>query len=157
MNKWDNRFLDLAEHVATWSKDSSCKVGAIIVSCDNVVLSMGYNGFPSYIHGTKETDADKELKNILTVHAEVNALAHLESNQSDLTLYTSHISCLSCATHIAHTRDDRNNPRIKRVVYRHTGSDSFCDRHKVVAGAAYLHQSGIDVVEISSYKHEYTV
>ena len=29
--KWDKRFLEIAHQVATWSKDPSTKVGAIIV------------------------------------------------------------------------------------------------------------------------------
>lgn len=49
---WDTYFIKMAEHVATKSKDDSTKVGCIIVSQDNVVLSMGYNGFP---RGVRET------------------------------------------------------------------------------------------------------
>jgi dCMP deaminase len=44
--KWDIRFIELAKHVSTWSKDPSTKVGAIIATEDRRVLSMGYNGFP---------------------------------------------------------------------------------------------------------------
>jgi deoxycytidylate deaminase len=28
MSKWDNRFLELARHVAQWSKDPSTRTGA---------------------------------------------------------------------------------------------------------------------------------
>ncbi len=29
--KWDRRFIELAQHIATWSKDPSSRVGAVIV------------------------------------------------------------------------------------------------------------------------------
>jgi len=31
MSKWDSRFMDLARLVASWSKDPSTQVGAVIV------------------------------------------------------------------------------------------------------------------------------
>ena len=51
--KWDRRFLALAEHVADWSKDPSTKTGAVIVRPDRTIASMGYNGFP---RGMADTD-----------------------------------------------------------------------------------------------------
>lgn len=30
LNKWDRRFLDLASHIASWSKDPNTKVGSKI-------------------------------------------------------------------------------------------------------------------------------
>ena len=43
---WDNRFLDMAKLVSTWSKDPSTRVGAVIVDPSNRLVSVGYNGFP---------------------------------------------------------------------------------------------------------------
>ena len=40
-NKWHHRFQDLAHHFATWSKDPSTQVGAVIVSPDRVILGTG--------------------------------------------------------------------------------------------------------------------
>lgn len=34
MDKWDQRFLELAKVVSTWSKDPSTKTGAVIVRPD---------------------------------------------------------------------------------------------------------------------------
>lgn len=42
---WDKRFLDLAEHISTWSKDPSTKVGAVLVNDQKIVVGLGYNGF----------------------------------------------------------------------------------------------------------------
>jgi dCMP deaminase len=45
-DKWDARFLDLARHVATWSRDPSTQTGAVIVRPNRTIASVGYNGFP---------------------------------------------------------------------------------------------------------------
>ena len=43
---WDEYFMSVAKLAAMRSKDPSTQVGACIVSQDNKILSMGYNGFP---------------------------------------------------------------------------------------------------------------
>ena len=43
---WDEYFMGVAEMSARRSKDPSTQVGACIVSPENKILSMGYNGFP---------------------------------------------------------------------------------------------------------------
>ena len=47
--KWHKRFLDLAEHVAQWSKDPSTKVGSVITDGGRKIVSLGYNGLPMYV------------------------------------------------------------------------------------------------------------
>ncbi len=46
MSTWDKYFMDMAKHVSTKSKDRSTKVGCVITTQDNCVVSTGYNGFP---------------------------------------------------------------------------------------------------------------
>lgn len=73
-SKWDRRLLGLAKHVAAWSKDPSTKVGAVLVDDQNVVVGLGYNGFP---RGVEDSDArltDRPTKYRMIVHAEVNAI-----------------------------------------------------------------------------------
>ena len=43
---WDEYFMGVATLSGRRSKDPSTQVGACIVSQDNKILSMGYNGFP---------------------------------------------------------------------------------------------------------------
>ena len=45
LDKWEQRFVDLATHIAGWSKDPNTKIGAVVV-CDEdrLLLSTGYNG-----------------------------------------------------------------------------------------------------------------
>lgn len=72
--KWDHRFLELAKHVAQWSRDPSTKVGAVIVDEFLTVKGMGYNGFPRGVEDKPERYNDRETKYKFVVHAEVNAL-----------------------------------------------------------------------------------
>ena len=46
LSKWDARFLELAEHVAAWSKGPRKRIGAVIVRPDKSIASLGYNGPP---------------------------------------------------------------------------------------------------------------
>ena len=43
---WDEYFMGIAQLSAMRSKDPNTQVGACIVSKENKILSMGYNGFP---------------------------------------------------------------------------------------------------------------
>lgn len=43
---WDEYFMGVAKLSALRSKDPNTQVGACIVSNDNKILSMGYNGLP---------------------------------------------------------------------------------------------------------------
>ena len=44
---WDEYFMGIAKLSAMRSKDPSTQVGACIVSSDNRILSIGYNGCPN--------------------------------------------------------------------------------------------------------------
>ena len=44
---WDEYFMGVAKLAAMRSKDPNTQVGACIVSDNNKILSMGYNGFPN--------------------------------------------------------------------------------------------------------------
>ena len=61
-DKWDRRFLELANFVASWSKDPSTKVGAVIVRADRTVASMGFNGFPRGVLDHEGRYADRATK-----------------------------------------------------------------------------------------------
>ena len=73
-SKWDERFMDLAAHISTWSKDPSTKIGAVIVNDEKRILATGYNGFPKGIADTEERLNNRDLKYPLIVHGEQNAL-----------------------------------------------------------------------------------
>jgi dCMP deaminase len=87
LEKWDRRFLNLAAHISTWSKDPSTKVGAVLVNNLKQVVGMGYNGFARGIADTDERLNTRELKYKLVVHAEVNAIIQAGQAARDSMLY----------------------------------------------------------------------
>ena len=100
MSKWDRRFLGLANLVATWSKDPSTGVGAVIVDSKNRIVSMGFNGFPRGVLDTddKLTNRDEKLRR--TIHAEANAILFAPRPVAGCTIYVTHPPCAKCAATI---------------------------------------------------------
>lgn len=74
INKWYIRYLKLAQEVATWSKDPSTQVGAVVVGSKGQILSQGYNGFPRGISDSNKRLNDRDVKLSFIVHAEMNAI-----------------------------------------------------------------------------------
>lgn len=97
MSKWDERFLDLAELVAGWSKAPSTRVGAVIVDDNNRVISLGFNGAPRSVD---DTFLDREIKLLRTIHAEANALHFAHRDVEGCHMYVTHPPCCHCAGHI---------------------------------------------------------
>ena len=85
---WDKRFLSLAETVASWSKDPSTKVGAVIVRPDKTIASLGYNGFPRGVKDTPVLYEDRVKKYARVVHAEANAIVAAQEPLRGFTIYT---------------------------------------------------------------------
>jgi len=105
---WEARFIDLAAHVAGWSKDPSTKVGAVAVGDSPNILSIGYNGFPPGIEDSPDRLNDRAWKNEHVIHAELNAL--FNARFDPVHLYCTHVPCHRCAVHILGRRT------IKRVI-----------------------------------------
>lgn len=98
---WDQRFLDLAQHISSWSKDPSTKVGAVAVR-DRRVLATGYNGFPRGVADLPGRLADRNEKLLRTVHAEANIIAQAARSGVSLDRATVYVwpflPCSSCCT-----------------------------------------------------------
>ena len=80
MDKWDERFLNLAKEISTWSKDPSTKVGAVAIGTKGEVLAQGYNGFPRGVLDSPERYETKEIKYQYVVHAEMNCIYNATYN-----------------------------------------------------------------------------
>ena len=95
---WDTRLVALAGLVASWSKDPSTQVGAVVVDDRRRLLSVGYNGFPRGVADTPERLNDRPTKYALVCHAEENALTQCETPiRHGATLYASLFPCQDCA------------------------------------------------------------
>lgn len=98
--KWDKRFLDLAAHIAEWSKDPSTKVGCVVVGADREIRSTGFNGFPRGIADDNERLTNREMKYPLICHAEENAIMHaarIGMPLKECTAYVTWPPCTRCA------------------------------------------------------------
>ena len=123
--KWDKRFLGMAQWVSTWSKDPSTKVGAVITDGSKKVISLGYNGLPQWVEDNPEILNNREEKYKYIIHAEVNAI--LQADRGEYfsgTIYTyPFLTCPQCSAMIIQAGimrvvsyeciDDRWIPRIE--------------------------------------------
>ena len=95
---WNIYFMEIAELVASKSKDPRTKVGAVLVR-NNRIISTGYNGFPKGIVETVERWQPPQ-KYDFVVHAERNALDNAAKegiSTLGTTLYITPLPpCLEC-------------------------------------------------------------
>ena len=84
---WDEYFMAVAQLAGMRSKDPHTQVGACIVSEDNKILSMGYNGFPRGCSDDefpwgKTSENPLENKYLYTTHSELNAILNYRGGSS---------------------------------------------------------------------------
>ena len=124
---WDEYFMGIALLTAQRSKDDSSQVGACIVSRENKILSMGYNGMPI---GCFDDDMPwgregepLQTKYMYVCHAELNAILNHASGTGSLRgarIYTTLFPCNECAKALIQSG-------IAEVIYyedKYAGSDS---------------------------------
>lgn len=98
---WHKRYAELAEHVSTWSKDPSRKIGSVAVGAQGQILAQGYNGFPRGIADSEARLQNREEKYKYVVHAEMNVIYNASLNgvslkDADLYVYGLPV-CSECA------------------------------------------------------------
>ena len=148
MDKWDERFMSLAETVADWSScfQENRHVGAVVVK-DKRILTTGYNGASSGIMSCAERgECLRRVKNIASgtmqevcyaVHAEQNAIiqaAKLGVSLEGAEMYVTHQPCVICTRMIL-------NSGIKRVIYKNGYPDAFA--------LELFAQSGVELIKFS--------
>lgn len=95
--------MDVAQLVASWSKDVHTQVGAVIVEPKTrAIVSVGYNGLPRHVNDAPPERSSREggEKYYWYEHAERNALYNaLLTGRSvtDCTMYCTWFSCTACA------------------------------------------------------------
>lgn len=99
---WDEYFMGVAHLASFRSKDPNTQVGACIVSGDNKILSIGYNGLPKGCSDdefpwSREGD-ELDTKYPFVTHSELNAILNyrggsLEGSKMYVTLFP----CNECA------------------------------------------------------------
>ncbi len=99
---WDEYFMGVAALSAMRSKDPNSQVGACIVSNENKILSMGYNGFPC---GCSDDDFPwaregdpLDTKYLYVTHGELNAILNYRGGSLEgAKIYVTMFPCNECA------------------------------------------------------------
>ena len=142
ISKWEERFIQMAELVASWSKDPSTQVGAVITE-HNRIVSLGFNGYPHGISDSASTDS-RELKLLKTLHAEENAILYAKRDLSGCEIWVTHFPCPNCAAKIIQTGIN--------TVHCPEQSEDFLSRwgDKVALSETMFNQAGVAVEWITN-------
>ena len=135
---WDEYFMGVAMLSAMRSKDPNTQVGACIVSNDNKILSMGYNGLPLGCSDDefpwKKEGEPLDNKYFYTTHSELNAILNYRGGSLEgAKIYVSLFPCNECAKAIIQAG-------IKTIVY---DSDKYADTPSVIASKRMLDAAGV--------------
>ncbi len=98
---WDETFMHICRIIAQRSKDPSTQTGACLVDKKNIILSLGYNGFPrgcsdDLLPWDREGEFG-ETKYPFVVHAEENAVLNANASLDGAKLYCILFPCNECA------------------------------------------------------------
>ena len=135
---WDEYFMGVAALSGMRSKDPSTQVGACIVSKNNKILSMGYNGFPNGcdddVFPWERTGEENETKYPFVTHSELNAILNYRGGSLEGSkLYVTLFPCNECAKAIIQAG-------IKTLVYE---SDKYADTLPTKASKRMLDAAGV--------------
>ena len=143
---WDEYFMGVAILSGMRSKDPNTQVGCCIVSQDNKILSMGYNGLPigcsdDEFPWVREGEDPLETKYVYTVHSELNAILNYRGGSLEgAKLYVSLFPCNECAKAIIQAG-------IKTIVY---ASDKYFDTPATRASKRMLDAAGVRYYQYNS-------
>ena len=146
---WDEYFMGVAMLSALRSKDPQTQVGACIVSSNNRILSMGYNGFPNGCSDDEFTwtrDMDiSDNKYLYSTHSELNAILNYRGGSLEgAKLYVTLFPCNECTKAIIQSG-------IKTIVY---DCDKYGDTPSVIASKKMLDATGVRYYQYSRSNRE---
>ena len=135
---WDEYFMGVSKLSAMRSKDPNTQVGACIVSDNNKILSMGYNGFPNGVSDDEfpwDRDGDElETKYPYVTHSELNAILNYRGGSLEGTkLYVTLFPCNECAKALIQAG-------IRTLIYY---SDKYADTDATRASKRMLDAAGV--------------
>ena len=134
---WDEYFMGIALLSAERSKDAGTQVGACIVSQDNKILTVGYNGMP---RGCCDDDMPwgreggmLESKYAFVCHAELNAILNAGVSLKGAKCYTTLFPCNECAKALIQSG-------ISEVIYL---SDKYANTEGTIASKQMFNMVGV--------------
>lgn len=143
---WDECFMRMAHVIAQRSKDPSTRLGAVVVTPNNVVVGMGYNGWPRGIEADElPWDREGQLDNTkyaYVCHAEENAIYNANNSTDGCKIYCALFPCNECAKTIIQNG-------IKEVIYE---DDKYHDEPAFIASRKLFELSGVKCRHYQSQK-----
>lgn len=135
---WDEYFMGIAEMSAQRSKDPSTQVGACIVSRDNKILSVGYNGMPRAcsddIFPWDRDGSALDTKYFFVCHAELNAILNFRGGSLEGSrIYTTLFPCNECAKAIIQSG-------VAEIIYK---SNKYLGTDSVTASIKMFEAAGV--------------
>lgn len=95
---WTEYFMNMLGPISSRSKDPNTKVGCVIASSDNHVLSTGYNSFPRSINDNVEERLERPEKYFWMEHGDRNAIyAIARRTLIGSKMYLTGMPCMDCA------------------------------------------------------------
>lgn len=148
---WDEYFMGIALLSANRSKDPNTQVGACIVSNDNRILSIGYNGAPRGLHDDimkwdREGDIT-ESKYAYVCHGELNAILNYRGNLEESKIYVGLFPCNECAKAIIQAG-------IKEIIYK---DDKYADTDLIKVSKMMLDTCGVKYKKYNSTNRKLTL
>ena len=129
--KYNKKYIEIAEKISELSYAERKKVGCIIVK-DSVIISDGFNGTPTGY--PNECEDSNGLTKWYTLHAEANAIMKLVRNGCvscvNSTLYLTLSPCKDCSKLILQSG-------ISNVIYK--------EEYRDTQGIDFLRNSGINI------------
>lgn len=146
---WDEYFMGVAKLSGMRSKDPNSQVGCCIVSQENKILSMGYNGFPIGCSDDEfpwEREGDPlDTKYLYVTHSELNAILNYSGGSlAGAKLYVSLFPCNECAKAIIQSG-------IKEVIY---DSDKYARTPGVIASKKLFDAAGVKYYQYQGSKRD---
>lgn len=134
---WDECFIQIAFLIAQRSKDPSTQTGAVIVDQNNIIIGLGYNGFPRGCSDDKFPWSRKgeflKTKYPYVVHAEENAIYNSNQQVKNCKIYCTLFPCNECVKTIIQSG-------IKEIIYT---SDKYHDKEVWAAARKMLNSAKI--------------
>jgi len=139
---WDYYFISMAFLIAQRSLDESTKYGAIVVSNDNTILSIGYNGPPRGCND-RNVPQNRPEKYLWFLHAEEAAIVNAARNGACLKesiFYITGAPCARCVRKMI-------NVGVKKIIYGGVNSKCLCDDDRI-AIEQMMRGKDIEVIKI---------
>ena len=135
---WDAYFMGIALLSAERSKDPGTCVGACIVSMDNKILSVGYNGMPIGCSDDEfpwnREGNPLDTKYFYVCNAELNAILNYSgTDMKGAKIYTTLFPCNECTKAII-------QKGIKEIIYM---SDKYAETDSIKASKRMLDAAGV--------------